>query len=108
MTKYTEKKIVRQVGFVDKITVGHLYQSFSGVTTQLRSEDALTHNVCVVEQCKSKKLYINIHSSLMYSFIKIIFHSPNIHTVIHLQLFEIQRSTVHDIHFAKQLHSSVT
>ena len=53
-----------------KSTVGHLYQSFSEVTNQLRSKDALTHNmdtVWLVQDCKSKKLYINIYGSLMYS-----------------------------------------
>jgi hypothetical protein len=48
-------------------------------------------------------MYINIHSSLMYNDAKIIFYSPNIHTIIHLQLSEIQRLTVHDIHFANSI-----
>ena len=56
-------------------TVGNLYPTIGGATSQLRSKDALTHNVntvWLVEGCKSKKMYINIHSSLMYNGTKII------------------------------------
>ena len=102
---------MHQVGFRYKITVGYLYQTSSGVTTQLRSKDALTHNVdpvWLVEDCDWMKLYIKIHSSLIYNGVTIIFSSPNIQTISQLQLSEVQRLTVHDIHFAKQHHSSVT
>ena len=44
----------------------------------------------------------------MYNGVKIIFSSPNLQTIIQLQLSEIQRHAIHDIHFAKQHHSSVT
>jgi len=57
--------------------IPRLYQSFSGVTTQLRSKDVLTHNVqdtvWMVEDCKSNKLYLNTHNSLVYNGTKIIF-----------------------------------
>jgi len=43
----------------------------------------------------------------MYNGVKIIFYSPNIQTIIPLQLPEIQRITAHDIHFAKQHHNFV-
>ena len=102
---------MHQVGFIYKITVGHLYQSFSGMFTQLRSKDLLTHNVdtvWLVQDCDCMELYIKIHSSLMYNGAKIIFSPPSIRTIIQLQVSEIQRLTVHDIHFAKQHHSSVT
>ena len=76
--------IVHQVGFIYKITVGHLYQSFSGLNTKLWSKDALTHNVdtvWLVEDCNCMKLYINIHSSLMYNGVTIICSSPDIQSV---------------------------
>ena len=44
----------------------------------------------------------------MYNGVTNIFSSPDIHTISELQLPETQRLTVHDIHFAKQHHSSVT
>jgi hypothetical protein len=50
--------IVHQVGFIYKITVGHLYPSFSGVTTQLISKAVLTHTVntvCLVKDCNGMK-----------------------------------------------------
>ena len=52
-----------------------LYKTFSRVTTQLRRKDAPTHNVdtvCVEEDCNRVNLYINIHSFLMYTVVKII------------------------------------
>ena len=60
------------------------------------------------EYCNSNKWYINIHSSLMYSGVKIIFSSPDIQTIIQLQLCEIQTLSVHNINFIKQHHNFVT
>jgi len=77
----------------------------------MRSKEALTHNVnsvWLVKDCSSMKWYINIHSSLMYNGVKIIFSYPHLQTIIELQLFEIQRLTIHNIYFAKQHYSSVT
>ena len=79
-----------------------------GVFNNLGCIDTLTHNVntvWVLKYSNGMKMFINIHCPLMYNVAKIIFYSPNIHSIIHLQLSEIQIITVHDIHFANSITS---
>ena len=89
ITKYTENILCSWFHIQDYC--GTSLPIFQWGDNQLRSKDALTHNVdtlWLVEDCDCMKLYINIHSSLMYKGVTIIFSSPNIQTISQLQLSE--------------------